>query len=415
MAIINGTGGSDGPGGTGIPLVDFSADLVSTLNANWSGGDDWMFGGGGNDTYNVNSVGDQVFEAAGLGIDTVMSRVTSYTLGANVENLTLDNTPLLLSGVFPNFVLIPIGVTGEGNSLNNVIRGNDRANTLSGNGGNDTLFGGNGNDVLNGGTGNDVLNGEAGNDTINGNDGNDTLNGGTGSDTMNGGLGNDVYHVDSAGDSVIEGFLLGSGIDRVIASTSEILDANVENLDLTGFAFSGTGNGLANIINGTGFNNSLSGAGGNDTLNAFGGNDTVAGGTGLDFLTGGTGLDRFQFSEAGAANADTITDFNHLDDTIVLANALDNGLIGAINPGVLGLAFVGGNVNGNVLSNASFFKGVGLTGNVAGNASGIYVNTIDGQIWYNPTAAAGGDSLLLGRVAFAVAPSVDASDFVYGT
>ena len=51
-----------------------------------------MLGGAGNDTYNVDKVGDVVTEALNNGIDTVQT-TDSYTLGANVENLTLRTRP----------------------------------------------------------------------------------------------------------------------------------------------------------------------------------------------------------------------------------------------------------------------------------------------------------------------------------
>ena len=54
-------------------------------------GADSMDGGFGNDTYIVDNVGDVAAEVAG-GIDTVLASV-SYTLSANLENLTLTGRP----------------------------------------------------------------------------------------------------------------------------------------------------------------------------------------------------------------------------------------------------------------------------------------------------------------------------------
>jgi Ca2+-binding RTX toxin-like protein len=75
------------------------------------------------------------------GIDTVQSSVP-WTLGANVENLTLTGMT---------------AINGTGNALANVLIGNAGSNVLTGGDGNDTLLGGKGNDVLNGGVGNDVF------------------------------------------------------------------------------------------------------------------------------------------------------------------------------------------------------------------------------------------------------------------
>ena len=83
-------------------------------------------GGTGNDTYVVYAASDQVIENAGEGTDLVRSSV-SYTLGDNVENLTLTGTA---------------AINGTGNGVANVITGNSAANVIVGGGGGDTLIGG---------------------------------------------------------------------------------------------------------------------------------------------------------------------------------------------------------------------------------------------------------------------------------
>jgi Ca2+-binding RTX toxin-like protein len=92
-----------------------------------------MTGGDGNDPAVGDNAGDVVPEASGVGsgIDTVQSSI-SYTLGANVENLTLTGST---------------AINGTGNGDANVITGNSGNNVLTGGGGNDTLVGNAGTDT----------------------------------------------------------------------------------------------------------------------------------------------------------------------------------------------------------------------------------------------------------------------------
>ncbi|MEX8519838.1 MAG: beta strand repeat-containing protein [Leptothrix sp. (in: b-proteobacteria)] len=225
-------------------------------------GADSMAGGAGNDTYYVDNTGDVVAENSNAGTDTVIAAI-SYTLGANIENLSLDAT----GGA----------INATGNDLNNVLIGNNSGNVLSGSAGNDALLGGTGHD---------------------------TLDGGTGNDWMAGGAGNDTYHVDSAGDVVIEN--AGQGTDTVVSTISYVLGANVENLtlDAAGGAIHGYGNALDNVIIGNASGDYLAGGAGNDTLIGGSGNDTLVSGSGVDSLSGGAGNDTYYVNNA----ADVVTE-----------------------------------------------------------------------------------------------------------
>ncbi len=86
-------------------------------------GADQMYGGVGNDTFIVNNSFDKANENANEGTDTVQSSIT-FTLGANVENLTLTGTT---------------AINGTGNALANIIAGNSGNNTLTGGAGADTF------------------------------------------------------------------------------------------------------------------------------------------------------------------------------------------------------------------------------------------------------------------------------------
>jgi Ca2+-binding RTX toxin-like protein len=127
--IVGGAGNDIITGGAGYDVL-----IGGNGNDSLSGGSgaaNELYGGFGDDTYIVDAY-DTIVELSGQGNDTVRTSLTSFTLGANVENL-------IYTGV-ADFV-------GTGNALANVINGRS---------GNDILTGGDGNDTMNGGDGIDV-------------------------------------------------------------------------------------------------------------------------------------------------------------------------------------------------------------------------------------------------------------------
>ena len=104
-------------------------------------GVDTLIGGLGNDSYVVDDTSDVITENLGEGTDKVSSSAT-YTLPANVENLTLTGT---------------LAINSTGNGQANKITGNSGNNQLDGGAGNDTLDGGTGTNSLAGGAGKDIF------------------------------------------------------------------------------------------------------------------------------------------------------------------------------------------------------------------------------------------------------------------
>ncbi|KQW83051.1 Ig-like domain-containing protein [Brevundimonas sp. Root1279] len=323
-----------GTGNTANNLISggIGADLLIGLAGNdiligGAGAANEMFGGAGDDTYVVSAVGDVIVELAGEGTDTVETTLASFTLGANVENLTYTGAG--------NF-------TGVGNAGSNHLAGGTGDDILSGRGGIDYLSGGPGsdtasyaqaagavdvrlgvtgtarndgdgatdvltgienvtgsafNDLLVGDAGANILSGGDGRDTLLGMDGDDVLIGGAGlANQMQGGRGNDRYVVAAVGDSIIE--LAGEGIDTVETSLNNFkLGAEVENLTFTGTGgFTGAGNASNNVI---------TGGEGRDLLLGYAGNDILIGGPGAaDELYGGLGDDTYVI----VAGGDTIVE-----------------------------------------------------------------------------------------------------------
>lgn len=214
-------------------------------------GGDRLYGLEGDDTYIVDSTGDQVFESAGGGTDSVrVIAGLTYTLtaGSHVETLRVHNPE---QAVVTNIY---------GNELANTIIGSNSANTLGGGGGNDVLYGFLGDDLLQGGAGDDIL------------------HGGGGANDLMGGTGNDWYYVTDARDDIIDG--LGEGAaDRVYTSVTYTLTeaAQIEILSTADFnqitSVNLTGNSFANVLYGNAGSNFLDGRGGADVMIGLAGDD----------------------------------------------------------------------------------------------------------------------------------------------
>lgn len=209
-------------GGTGDDTLDGGVGNDTLVGA---GGADSLIGGAGNDVYVIDAGSADISELAAGGTDLVQTALASFTLAAEVENLTYTGED---------------SFAGTGNGSDNLLTGGDAA------------------------------------DTLDGGAGNDSLDGGVGADSLVGGAGNDIFIVDDAGDEAVED--AGSGTDTVRTSLGSLtLAANVENLVYTGGGdFEGTGNGDANAI---------TGGAGADTLTGGGGADTLTGGAGADRFT----------------------------------------------------------------------------------------------------------------------------------
>jgi Ca2+-binding RTX toxin-like protein len=298
------------------------------------------------------------------------------------------------------------------------------------------------NDLLLGSIGSDLIDGLEGDDTIFGLAGNDSLYGGMGQDYKAGGLGQDrldferVVGSNLAGDTINLSGLNPRSIFVGYAPTAPLgvkVNLNTGSVAIGSLTVGGTtiswGYQVQNFedVIGSAFHDSIIGNAVANRISAGNGNDTLDGGAGMDVLTGGADNDRFVLAYRGDLNADTITDFTAYrttaqpgsatglvveDDALILDNRLDDGLVGAVAAGIKGLSFSGGNVAGQALAASSFFKGNGFTGSAFGAATGIYVNTANGDVFYNDATAVG--SHLIARLGTAGVAGLGASDFLFG-
>ncbi|HEY5724265.1 MAG TPA: M10 family metallopeptidase, partial [Allosphingosinicella sp.] len=214
-------------------------DLINGL-----GGGDTMIGGAGDDRFFADDPGDSVVEAADGGFDKIEVTASSFTLGANVEEMiggSLTGPQQLTGGPTAN-VIRPNDFNGNvvsggggndniragfgastlrGDAGDDSIGGSDLVDIIEGGDGNDNVDAAGGNDWIDGGADQDALWGQGGNDRILGGAGDDDLRGGHDSDTIDGGDGNDRIRGGRDGDT-LEG---GAGDDHLSS------DIGVEDID----------------------------------------------------------------------------------------------------------------------------------------------------------------------------------------
>jgi Ca2+-binding RTX toxin-like protein len=248
--IVGGSGADTITAGSGGNFVD-GGDGANTITT--GGGADEILTGTGADTIVAGAGADRVTVTggadtadAGAGADLLIvdysAAVTDVSGGVTGGNLGAG-----YSGHLADLGVATLDFTGVEQF---------RVTTGSGN---DSFWSGDGDDVISTGAGNDLL------------------RGGGGADLLTGGTGDDDYHVDMAGDLVVEA--AGEGRDVVYAGASYALAAGASIEVLSTNALGGTaaidltGNELDNVLYGNAGANVLNGGGGVDYMAGLGGDD----------------------------------------------------------------------------------------------------------------------------------------------
>ena len=297
-------------------------------------GADTVVGGTGDDTFLI-AAHDTVLELADGGVDTVVTALASYTLGAGLENLQLTAAT---------------AANGFGNALDNTLYAGAGANVLNGGAGIDTVSyafatagvslwlaqitaqatGGSGNDTLlnienlAGSAYADILRGNSVSNRLDGGAGADSLSGGGGNDALLGGLGNDTLD-GGVGDDQLDGGAQVDTVSYATATAGVTVDLALTTEQATGGAGNDTLLGFENV-NGGAHGDWLRGNALANRLNGGSGADSLSGGVGSDMLIGGLGADTFAYNatdESIAGARDTVFDFNHAQGDRIDLTAMD--------------------------------------------------------------------------------------------
>jgi Ca2+-binding RTX toxin-like protein len=347
------------------------------------GGDDLMYGGAGDDQYYVTGTGDQVFENAGEGVDMVATSLSSYTLGANLENLTLFGVS---------------NANGTGNAADNVIRGSLGRNILTGGAGRDELYGDFGNDTL------VVAQGDAATGEVyDGGDGTDVLRyDGTSEVDFSGSTISSVETLTSTNGAVIGLTVAQLQSLPTINAPVRLTDGGAVNL--TGltlgsnfFYLSDAGNGVdfSTLVNAAARAMTVEGGDGDDTITGTGNADTLYGGGGSDSIDGGAGGDVM----VGGAGNDYYTVDNAGDQVYESAGEGYDSVYTSTSSYTLA-----DNVESLVTLGTGYFTGIGnaLGNNIVG---GEFGNNIDGR---------GGNDIIYGGAGADTLRGADGTDATYG-
>ena len=340
-------------GGSGVDVL-WGGDGNDTLDG---GSDkkfiDTLYGGKGNDTYIVYSKKDVAIETAkDDGWDAIHAH-TNWTLTSQIEQLVLHDSNLVPSG--------EPGLSGTGNSKNNMIIGGVQNNRLNGKDGADYLQGGAGADMLLGGEGKDTFVFTKGDvwqgEIINGQNGQDKLLAfGVVSFLNAKSIRNiEIVKLSAQGDDSKTGAaFLSSHISADIANglpdnLKIIGDSSAENIlkfridtteiflrDLKFNNWSDSdriivqGSEEGDIISATSKNDEVSGGKGSDRVFGFAGDDILSGGQNHDKLTGGKGKDTFVFGNK--FGKDTVMDFkDDVDQIQIVTKGLWKGYVPPAN------------------------------------------------------------------------------------
>ena len=344
----------DATGNDEISFLDHAAGAVITFDGSGSG--TAVFAGGETDTF------QNIFQVYGSqGDDTITSTGSgfSYLEGSGGDDTLIGSGSGDTIGFFTSSVAVSftLSATGAGVFDGGEALGIDTysgIDRVAGTRFNDRLEGNDLDNRLTGFQGDDVLIGNGGADRLDGRDGQDLLQGGDGDDSLLGGNGNDELQ-GGAGNDYLEGDQEGRE--------------------------QATGNDL------------LVGGSGNDTLVGGNGDDILIGGEGNDGLMGGEGFDTADFSGltasiqvdlgGGFANGDDVDILDSIER--VVGTAFDDTIQGASAPDGEYQEFQGGAGNDLLIGSSndviedlvdySDASGGVTVDLVAGTASGAGVGT----------------------------------------